>query len=331
MGVKLILDKLFVFSEKNKKYFYTEFDEKVNIIYGKNTAGKSTVFQTIFYALGINDNNELLKEILDENVVIRVDCRLCNENNIEKVIFVRSGDTVIVNRDNKIKCFYGINSNNSREHVKLKKYINSLFNFTLRLENKDGYKEAPIETIFLPYYICQSVGWVYLMKSFSGLEFYKNFRNDYLDFYLGVEDYTDRVRKRELETNLNDVKKKIEFYENFYTNDEKLQVSKLVDEKFKYAADEYLKNYINMQSILQKKQEEYVTNCNTLSYYRNRQALLKKINKNHEEQNPINGNCPMCKQPIKFSIEAAYKYFQEKNDTETELNEIKKNIKSHKR
>ena len=58
MKSNLIIKKLFVYSEKNKKFFYTEFSDGVNIIYGKNTAGKSTVFQSIYYALGINDNNQ---------------------------------------------------------------------------------------------------------------------------------------------------------------------------------------------------------------------------------------------------------------------------------
>ena len=41
MKSNLIIKKLFVYSEKNKKFFYTEFSDGVNIIYGKNTAGKS--------------------------------------------------------------------------------------------------------------------------------------------------------------------------------------------------------------------------------------------------------------------------------------------------
>ncbi|MEH7249781.1 AAA family ATPase, partial [Neobacillus niacini] len=62
MGVNLVINKLIAFTEKKNKYFYTEFDKNVNIIHGKNTSGKSTVFQLLLYTFGINDNNDYLKE-----------------------------------------------------------------------------------------------------------------------------------------------------------------------------------------------------------------------------------------------------------------------------
>ena len=54
-----------------------------------------------------------------------------------------------------------------------------------------------METMFLPYYVSQDVGWVYLRKSFSNLNFYKNFKEDFLDYYLGIENVIDREEKKE--------------------------------------------------------------------------------------------------------------------------------------
>ena len=157
MKSNLIIKKLFVYSEKNKKFFYTEFSDGVNIIYGKNTAGKSTVFQSIYYALGINDNNQYLKEILSEEVIVRLDFILFKRNNVLNMTFIRDDDTLLILENNKVKkVFTGINSNSSREHIKLKEYMHELFDFTLKLEKKREYNSAPIETIFLPYYISQS-------------------------------------------------------------------------------------------------------------------------------------------------------------------------------
>ena len=329
MKLNFIFTKLFVYSEKNKKYFYTEFSDGVNIIYGKNTAGKSTIFQSIYYALGINDNNEYLKDILSEEVIVRLDCTLTKNECTSKFTFIRDDDTLLIlENDNVKKSFTGINANSSKEHIKLKKYMHELFDFTLKLERKRDYTEAPIETIFLPYYISQSVGWIYLMKSFSNLDFYKNFRNDYLDYYLGVENYNDRIQKIELENKLDDAKRKLDFYESFNKNNDNLQITKLSDESFVKETKEYLDYYIKIQNELQKKQERYISKCNELSYYKNRQALLKKVNKNHKNQNPLNGICPMCNQSFNFSIEAHYKFLQEKNDTESELKKIKEKLKN---
>lgn len=329
MKSNLIIKKLFVYSEKNKKFFYTEFSDGVNIIYGKNTAGKSTVFQSIYYALGINDNNQYLKEILSEEVIVRLDFILFKRNNVLNMTFIRDDDTLLILENNKVKkVFTGINSNSSREHIKLKEYMHELFDFTLKLEKKREYTSAPIETIFLPYYISQSVGWVYLMKSFSNLEFYRNFRNDYLDYYLGVENYNDRLLKLELENKLDGVKRKLDFLEDFKKNNDKLQITKLSDECFVNKTKEYLDYYVKIQNELQKAQASYISKCNELSYYRNRQALLRKINNNHKNQNPLTGTCPMCNQPLAFTIESQYKFIQERNDTESELNKIKEKMKN---
>lgn len=328
MSVNLIIDRLLVFSTKNKKYFLTEFDEKTTIIYGKNTAGKSTVFQMIFYAFGINDNNDYLKEILSEEVIVRLDCRLKKETKTDEISFIRDGSTLYVKEHNgKILCFNGIDSNRSNEHIKLKKYINNIFRFTLKLESNGEYKQAPIETIFLPYYICQSVGWVYLMKSFNNLEYFKNFRTDYLDYYLGIENFTDIEEKIKLELLLKDLNRELEFYKNFKIENKILEVTKLMDEKFKNEANLYLESYICNQGTLKKKQSEYIEKCNELSYLKNRQALLNRVSKNHTQQSPLGGKCPVCNRDIERTVESTYKFLQEKNDTEKEQINVKDKIK----
>lgn len=55
------------FTENASKSFYTEFLDEINIIYGANTSGKSTVIQAINYTFGINDEKYKLAEILEEN------------------------------------------------------------------------------------------------------------------------------------------------------------------------------------------------------------------------------------------------------------------------
>ncbi|UYW72271.1 hypothetical protein [Bacillus cereus] len=330
MEVKLIINRLVAYSEKRNKYFYSEFKNGVNIIYGKNTSGKSTVFQLLLYTFGINDNNDYLKEVLDEEVIVRVDCQIVKNNNIEHVVFIREDETLCIKRENcpSIK-FNGINANNSFEHVKLKEYMHKLFNFSLMLENKEGYKLAPIEAMFLPYYIAQSVGWVYLRKAFSSFEFYRNFKNDYLDYYLGIESFVDREKKQKLEQQLKNKEDEIKFFINLEKDNEEFQVTKLVDENFTKLSQDYINSHSANQKLLIEKEEKFISKCNELSYYQQRQSLLRKISRDHRMQSPIDGGvCPTCDQVIDFSIAASYKYLQEQNDTMKELEVCKDKIKS---
>ncbi|WP_238656260.1 hypothetical protein [Paenibacillus piscarius] len=230
MKTKLLINKLFAYSERESKFFYTEFDNDVNIIYGKNTSGKSTVFQMVLYTLGINDNNDHLTEIIEEGAFLRLDFQVIKNQEIENITFVRDDETIYIKRINSpIMRFNGIRANHSVEHIKLKILIHELFDFSLKLENKDGYKSAPIEAMFLPYYIPQSVGWVYLRKSFSSFEFYKNLKEDYLDYYLGIESLVNRDKKKELERILKSKEDEIRFYINLENDSEDLQIAKLVD------------------------------------------------------------------------------------------------------
>ncbi|PFB87195.1 hypothetical protein CN273_06955 [Bacillus thuringiensis] len=330
MEVKLIINRLVAYSEKKNKYFHSEFDNGVNIIYGKNTSGKSTVFQLLLYTFGINDNNDYLKEVLDEEVIVRVDCQIVKNNNIEHVVFIREDETLCIKRENypPIK-FNGINANNSFEHAKLKEYMHKLFNFSLMLENKEGYKLAPIEAMFLPYYIAQSVGWVYLRKAFSSFEFYRNFKNDYLDYYLGIESFVDREKKQKLEQQLKNKEDEIKFFINLEKDNEEFQVTKLVDENFTKLSQDYINSHSANQKLLIEKEEKFISKCNELSYYQERRSLLRKISRDHGMQSPIDGGvCPTCDQEISFSIAASYKFLQEQNDTMNELEVCKDKIKS---
>nr|BBJ03015.1 hypothetical protein YBY_08630 [Marinobacter nauticus] len=188
-------NSLLVFSEKNNKCFYTDFSDGINIIKGKNTSGKSTLIQSIIYCFGINDGNDKLQEILDEEVIFRLDIEREVGGVVSNITFIRDGQSFfIVEAGRSTLRFDGIGSDNSNEHIKLKEKLSSMFGFKLALESKEELKPAPLEVMLLPYYVSQSVGWVYLRESFSGLNYYKNFKFDYLDYYLGITSDVDRIQ-----------------------------------------------------------------------------------------------------------------------------------------
>lgn len=318
----------FAYSENANKYFFTEFSDGVNIIYGRNTSGKSTLIQAILYTFGINDVKTQLSEINSENPIFRLDCELKQDNKIINLVIIRDDENIYIkNGDNAIKSFFGIGGNNAAEHSKLKEYLHNLFGFNLLLQQKDTITKASIETMFLPYYIAQSTGWVYLRKSFSGLEYYKNFKNDYLDYYLGIENNIDRLDKQRLEEKKEIYSNEIKFLSEIETNNDELVLTQLMDENFKNKAKSYIEEYQKKQNTLMEKEKEYVNKCNELSFYTTRLSVLKKVKGNHKKQNPENGNCPVCENQLTFSIEAVYDYQQDMNDTEKQIDELKEKQK----
>ena len=316
------------FSAKNKKYFYTEFGNGLNVIHGRNTSGKSTLIQLILYGLGVNDDRIRLSSILSENIFVRLDCELKKNNDIEKIVFVRKDDVIYIRYGNKpILRYTGIDANQSNEHIKLKEFINELFEFNLYLESKSGIGKAPIETIFLPYYVAQSVGWVYLRKSFSNLDFYKNFKEDYLDYYLGIENTIDRAKKQELEKELQKINEEVNFLAHIKVSNEEIKIAQLVDENHTEEAFSYIKDYSEKQDRLLKLDNDYVTKCNELGFYNQRLSVISKVKRNHSLQQPGENNCPVCAQLLPQKIEDIYIHFQESNDTEKELNNYKDKAK----
>lgn len=324
------LNSILLFSEKNEKYFFSEFGDGLNVIHGRNTSGKSTLIQLILFAMGVNDDRIKLAKILAEEIFVRLDCSLTNEDITEELIFIRSDDNIHIKRSNKpVLNYIGVNANNSNEHIKLKKFTHELFHFDLQLESKFGIKDAPIEIIFLPYYVAQSIGWVYLRKSFSNLEFYKNLKDDYLDYYLGIKGSSlDRKEKKELEDELVKVNQEIKFYKNYENSNEELQIAELINEEHKENAKNYIEIFAANQAELIKVENDFVNKSNEVSFYRQRISVLSKVKRNMKLQNPGEDNCPTCTQILPKKVENVYDYFQEKNDTDKELKQYKEKLKS---
>lgn len=326
MKTHIKYNRFFAFSEEHNKSFYTEFENGVNIIYGKNTSGKSTLVQAINYTFGINDEKHKLSEVLAENVVFRLDIQV-KKSTIEEIIFIRDTDFLFIKREGKpIKKFLGINGNNSEEHKILKKYLSEIFGFNLFLESKGNYNLGSIESIFLPYYVAQDYGWVLALKSFRGLDYFRNFKADYYDYYLGINNEYDREEKQLLENE----KSKFENEKRFLLKTEKekdeLQLSKLKDEAFIIKSAEYLEQYKSEKSSLIEFEKEYLVICNKIKFLEERRKILKVIKRNVKKQKPLESTCPTCHQKLLSSIERVYEYSQDVDDTEFQLTSIKEEI-----
>ncbi|WP_323591078.1 P-loop NTPase family protein [Aliarcobacter butzleri] len=319
----LRFDSLIIIDERNQKYSYFKFEDGLNVIHGKNTSGKSTLIQSFLYSIGINDVNNNLSDILNKKLIFRLDCTV----NGSKYIFIRDENNFYVKHNEKIERFYGINSDISAEHIKLKEYINQLFNFKLNLELNGIFNTAPIEVMYLPYYISQDMGWISLRSSFKNLQYYKNFKLDYLDYYLGIDNPENREEKRKLEEDKIAYRKEFDFYESFEIKNNSFKISKFADEEFMEQAKKYLEDYTKGQNDLKKFQDKVLELSNTLSYYKTRKQILTKVKNNQLKQNPEDGKCPVCENRLNPNLENIYKYHQDINDTFSQIEEADEKIK----
>lgn len=328
MKTILEIKDILIYSESNDKYFYTEFKQGLNVIHGRNTSGKSTLIQLILFAFGINDNKIKLTEILAENIFVRLDCKIAYGSDEMNYVFVRQDETLLIrNDDGKVIRFNGIGSDQSQEHIKLKHFFHQLFHFTLKLESTSGIVEAPIETIFLPYYVSQDVGWVYLRKSFNNLTFYKGFKEDFLDYYLGIENFTNKEAKREVENRIKALNQQIKFLTDFEKQDDNLEVSKVIDDSITGKANELLKTIEETKAELLKLENKYMQHSDLLSFYTLRTSVVSKVSRNHEKQFPGHDNCPTCAQILPVSLEDVYTFYQAENDSNSLKLDLKEKIK----
>ncbi|QEC51973.1 hypothetical protein EDD80_11831 [Anseongella ginsenosidimutans] len=328
MKTTLYINSVLVYSERNNKFFYTKFKDRLNVIYGKNTSGKSTLIQLLLFAFGINDNKIKLAEILSEEIFVRLDCTVTRERGCEPYVFLRQDETLFIReKGRKVLRFNGISGDSSAEHIKLKKYFSKLFNFGLQLESNSGVSEAPIETIFLPYYISQEVGWVYLRKSFTNLNFYKNFKEDFLDYYLGIESALDREEKRKIERNISRLNSQIKFFTEVERDSPDFKLANAVTKALNGKANQLLVEITGNKEKLMDLENDYVDNSNKLTFYSKRLAVVSKVKRNHQNQEPGKDNCPTCNQILPSGIENAYAFFQEGNDTIALKKDLKEKIK----
>lgn len=312
----ITFNSLFVYSETHRVCFSESFSDGVNIVSGRNTSGKSSLILSLIYSFGINDIRESLNEILSYNPTFHVSFSKKENNQTLEYSIVRDSKSVYVKEPNgKVLSFHGVNADNSVEHVKLKDYIRNLFNFSLILEQRGELKSAPLESMFLPYYVSQSVGWVYLRESFSNLQYYKGFKDDYLDYYLGVSNSFDKVEHRKLNKEKDRLTADINNLRR-YSQKAEFQFSNLVDEAFGEEAEAYIEQYVEKNKQVEEERNNYIKLCNELSLLQNHHKILKRTKRNIKSQNYNDvDRCPSCTQVLSYSLEGLYSHYQKYNDT----------------
>ncbi|EIZ1316647.1 ATP-binding protein [Vibrio parahaemolyticus] len=327
---KLIYNSLLAFNKKGDKCFYSKFCNGINIVYGRNTSGKSTLLQLLNYAMGINDSKENLSDVLKEGVVIRLDATLNDKRKIKKINFVRDNSSLIVNIEGEsIQRFDGINGNSSYEYRRYKEFFSSLINFNLELESKGEIHPAPLEAAFLPFYISQSVGWVYLRESIGNYRFYKNFKDDYLDYYFNLTNNLDREKIFKLKEDRKQYSQEINFVERYHINHPEIKVAQAISERFKSGAYAYIEEFNQRNEEIIINQKKHIDLVNKKSMLLMRKGVVGKVLRAQNKQRPKEDCCPVCEQALPSTISALYKYKQELNDTNKQKIIIEEQIKKN--
>lgn len=319
--------RLFIFTENKVKSFLAEFSDGINIIYGANTSGKSSIIQAINYTFGINDEKYKLSEILAEKPIFRVDFSVSHDQTTKQCTIIRYEDFIYVKIEGcPVVKFEGISGNSSIEHTKLKEYLSKLFGFKLRLNNKGNEVAAPIEAMFLPYYVAQDYGWILPLKSFKNFEYYKGFKESYYDYYFGVlNPLEDKTLKYKLEVEKKELNSELEILTRIKQSRNDLVFAKNNDEMFVKRAIDYVSIYNDNRKSLIQNERKYVLTVNKISYYNERLSVLMSTQKQLREE-PLQKKCPFCNQDISYSLVDKYIYFQDAEDTSSLIEETKKAI-----
>lgn len=161
-----------------KKGFYFEFSPDINLIYGENDTGKSSLIKSLYYTLGAD---------------VRLDKKWIDDDFISKVnICVKGRDYAFVRHDKRISIF-DLSDNNKQlvssiHRLEIAKVVGDIFDFNLKLivKNTGIQAQAYPATLYLPFYIDQDNGWSSVLESFNGLGMYKDWQKNTLQFHTGV-------------------------------------------------------------------------------------------------------------------------------------------------
>lgn len=166
-------------SLSQKKGFFFEFSPNINLIYGENDTGKSSLIKSLYYTLGAD---------------VHLDKEWKNDNFISKVVIhVKSRDYAFLRHGKRITIFDLSNDNkqlvSSNHRAEITKVVGDIFDFNLKLIIKTTAKQSQAypASLYLPFYIDQDDGWSKVLSSFERLAMYKDWQKNIIQFHTGIK------------------------------------------------------------------------------------------------------------------------------------------------
>lgn len=226
------------------------FDSGLNIIRAENTSGKSTLLNSILYALGFEKllSNKpgiyAIKPVLkskgkyknDEFVVVESFVLLEIQNNKNDIITIKrqivgeidcnliqvyKGSIIIENAPVKETEKYYINREGSAQREKgFHNYLASFLDLSLPSVSRFNGGDVPLymECIIPAFYIEQVRGWTSIMATLPKTFGIKNVINASIEYILNLDVYNIKKRKEDLSTEYNSFKEQLNLLKSEFTN-----------------------------------------------------------------------------------------------------------------
>lgn len=321
----LIIEKLYIFSTESKTAKVVEFSPNKNIITSSqvdgNNKGKSVILKSIYHTLGADCKFDPKWNEKEKTYIIEA------EVNKRKIYFYRHDRLFKVINNNNENMFETIN------RMKLAEYLENIFEFAVRLPNKDDNKLeiVPPAYNYLLNYIDQDGMNCTNFSSFNNLSQYSNYKENVLYYHTGVfnEDYYKLIKSIEEITG---------------KKDEKNKEKKILEGMFEKINEDignenYNTDLTSLRIEIEKYKNEYSSIINQLSILKNKMIILrnereditlkiKELNdmlkiKDKEIKKSKEHICPLCNNEINDDTEISLKKYTEKDDLyilNTELN-----------
>lgn len=312
---KLVIKKIYIFDLKDKKAYYTEFLDGINVITSDeengNNVGKSLIMKSIYHTLGADC---FFAERFDVNSKTFILNFLVNKKEYYMVRF--KGLFKIY--DNEYNLLF--ETSTRRE---LSNKLKDIFDFYVELPNKktDELEITPPVFMYLLNYIDQDRMEGSKFASFKNLEQYSNFKERVLYNYFGIynREYYDLEKSiSDLEKDISNEKKEKELIESM--------LKKVDCEIGNYS---YPSNDLSLESEIELTKNEYVdiveklnTSKNKIINLKNNKAelemLMNSINKNIKYNDGIlkkfkNHKCPVCDSDVD-NFDFRYKQYDRNED-----------------
>lgn len=168
-----------ILSRRDRKGFSFEFSPSVNMIFGENDTGKSSLIKALYFTLG--GDCRIDKDWKDDDIITKV------------CICVKGKNYSFIRHNKRISIFSNTDDSKplvTSSHMSaIADKVKDIFDFNLQLSHKKTGKQSQANPacLYLPFYIDQDNGWHTILSSFSGLTMYDDWQKNSLQFHSGMK------------------------------------------------------------------------------------------------------------------------------------------------
>lgn len=172
----LVFQRLHLVSHRERKARSVVFHPDVTVIKGLNDVGKSSLAKSIYGTLGA-EAAEIHPEWKKAKVISALEFTVDGD----PYVLLKEGKTfTLIESDRVIGCYTTVTEG-------LAPALYKLLGAKLRLRNRDDRVVVPPPAyLFIPFYVDQDAGWSNPWKSFAHLEQFAYWREDVVNFHVGV-------------------------------------------------------------------------------------------------------------------------------------------------